>query len=210
MTRVLAFVDESGDTGRPGFGGSSLLVVGMAVFHDVGEASRCEGAIAELRANIGKPSGYEFPFRTNSDAVRRAFRTTVTRCGFTYYAVVLEKGQDQRTVGLDLYLAACVRLCGLAGRALDRATLVADEVTGSRHGNRQLATRLRNQVNAAAGREVLSKIKVQDSARNSLLQLADYVAGVVGRSAREDAKPGTEAYARLLRAQKGEVWRGPA
>lgn len=206
MSGSVAFLDESGDqSSKLERGASRLFVVGLAVFPDADEAARCNDRIDQLRGELHKPVRYEFHFRKNSDVVRRAFLTAVAPFAFTYYAITLEKPHGP-IAHLDLYLTACSRVCTLAGESLDQALLIVDAGEKDRTARRELATRIRQQVNRISGRPLLSEVRPQDSARNNLVQLADYVTGV--RSWWEQGKSGADDYRRLLREREGVCWRG--
>jgi hypothetical protein len=126
MSNPIAFLDESGDeSGKLARGASPLFMVGLAVFLDSDEAARCDARIDRLRSELVKPARYEFHFRSNPHAVRRAFLQAVAPFAFTYYAVTLEK-PDTPAAHLPLYLAACARVCTLAGEALKDARLIVD------------------------------------------------------------------------------------
>jgi hypothetical protein len=65
---------------------------------------------------------------------------------------------------------------------LNNATVVIDG-NGSREFRRQLGTYLRKRVNDKnVGGRNIGKVKIQDSKRNNLLQLADMVCGSIARS----------------------------
>ena len=56
------------------------------------------------------------------------------------------------------------------------------------------------------GRDIIAKLKIERSSSNNLIQLADYVAGIVNRHALE--KKGAEEYRRWIAAREAsrEVW----
>ncbi len=207
MSHAIAYLDESGDAGRDRRPGSSpLFITGLVVFVDPDEAHRCDERIGRLRTELGKPERYEFRFRDNPDPVRRTFLAAVAPFSFTYHAAVLEKGRPGSAWGEMLYIDACARVCALAGEALNQAHLIADASSHDRHSQQGIATRLRNRINT--GRAVLADVRMQDSARHNLIQLADYITGVT--SWHEQKKRGGEEYYHLLRARRGKLWRGPA
>jgi len=60
-------------------------------------------------------------------------------------------------------------------------------------------------VNGTAGRLLVAEVRAQDSARQNLVQLADYVTGV--RHWLEDGRRGAGEYTWLLRAHAGRFVR---
>jgi hypothetical protein len=67
------------------------------------------------------------------------------------------------------------------------ATVVIDE-SGSSEFRAELAKYLKQKTVSGA----IKKVKMQDSAKNNLLQLADYVAGVINRSIKAEKKENDE------------------
>jgi len=62
-----------------------------------------------------------------------------------------------------------------------RDAVIIIDGSGSRNFRMQLQRYLKRKVNQGSGR-LIKKIKLQDSVRNNLLQLADIVAGSIARS----------------------------
>jgi hypothetical protein len=204
---AVAFLDESGDFGRKlQQGSTAYLAVGLVVFQDGSAAAACRERIAQLRRDLHKQPTFEFHFRDNGHAERLAFLAAVARQAFTYHAVILEKSGPAGPSGEALYLDAVARVCQLAGDTLDRAVLFLDGETRSRPARRQLSSDVRQRVYGSASRPLLAHVEVQDSARNDLVQLADYAAGVAARWARE--KRGADDYRALLRTREGTYWSG--
>ena len=76
---LLAFVDESGDTGRKILNRSSLyFVVAVVIFRDSDDAQACEHAIRRLRHSLNLSAQYEFHYAENSFRVKEAFLRTVS------------------------------------------------------------------------------------------------------------------------------------
>jgi hypothetical protein len=65
---------------------------------------------------------------------------------------------------------------------LDHATVVIDG-SGSREFRRQLGSYLRKRINDKKGdNRFIGKVKIQESHRNNLLQMADMICGAIARS----------------------------
>ena len=89
---MLAFLDESGDTGRKTDSGSSqYFIVSLAIFLDNEEALACDQRISLLRTELGVAESYEFHFSNNSKRIRQAFLEAANRYTFTVITVVVDK-----------------------------------------------------------------------------------------------------------------------
>ena len=90
---MLAFVDESGDTGRKILNRSSrYFVVAVVVFPDNDDAHACDAAIKRLRGSLNLPARYEFHYAQNHRRIKEAFLRTVSSHRFDYYAFAVDKG----------------------------------------------------------------------------------------------------------------------
>ena len=183
----MAFVDESGDTGRKILNRSSLyFVVAIIIFDDNDEAQVCDGAIEQLRNELYPRSGYEFHYAHSSMRVKEAFLRRIYQHSFTYHAFVIDKISLQSSgeglkYGKDLHRFAILRAIELSRSYLDDATVTIDD-SGERKSKDRLTSYLRQNLRGRMPGRTIANIKTQDSTRNNLLQLADYVAGIVNRS----------------------------
>lgn len=88
---------------------------------------------------------------------------------------------------------------------LENATIVIDG-SGNREFRRQFQTYLRRRARSSSGKTVISKIKIQNSKNNNLIQLADMICGAVARcyTDRKDSKE----YRRIIahREMKCQLW----
>ncbi len=194
---MLVFIDESGDPGRKIESGSSaFFVVALVVFNDHEEAEACDQRIALLRRELGWSEDSEFHFARNSDRQRCEFLQAVARYQFFYYGFVLNKdprklwgpGFEQKE---SLYKFTCNLVFENARDKLQNATVVIDE-SGNREFKMQLEKYLKRRMTLQDGTCLIRKIKMQRSSSNNLLQLADYVAGIIHRSASGRMTRGTD------------------
>lgn len=185
---MLVFIDESGDPGlKLTAGSSTYFVIALVVFEDNEEALACDQRIQLLKHELGRDNE-EFHFKRNSDKVREAFIKAVGPYEFFYYAIILNKRglygdgfKDKKS----FYKYACNLLFENAKEKLVHATVVIDK-SGSLDFQRQLARYLRKRINNDLKR--IKSLKMQRSAGNNLLQLADYIAGIVNRSVQHKKK----------------------
>ncbi len=182
---MLVFIDESGDSGlKLGEGSSEYFVISLVVFEDHEEALACDQRIDLLRRELGLRPAEEFHFKRNSDNLKDAFIRAVVPYNFFYYAIVLNKkylyGEGLKNKQ-SFYKYACGLVFENAKEKLDGATVVIDE-SGSLDFRKQLDSYLRRKMNDTSSRKRIKKVKMERSVSNNLLQLADYIAGIVNRA----------------------------
>ena len=187
---MLVFVDESGDTGlQLAKGSSDLFAVVLVVFEENDEAQAADDRITLLRRELRKPADFEFHFKENSDAVRRAFLEAVVPYNFFYFGFVINKAKlSHRSFPTAdaFYRYVCGLVFESAKPYLDEA-IVKIDASGGRKFQRQLAGYLKTKINSReANPQRIRRIAAVDSRRNNLLQLADMVCGAMARSLRED------------------------
>ena len=187
---MLAFIDESGDTGLTiEKGATKYFIIVMIVFEDNDEALACDKRIDLLRRELRLPQDYEFHFHGNSDRVREAFFQAVLPYQFFYYGIVINKkrlfGEGFKNKE-SFYKYAASLLFENAKEKLERAIIVIDE-SGRELFKYQLVSYLRKKLNSL-NRHRIYKVKMQDSKRNNLLQLVDMISGAVNRSLNEGKK----------------------
>lgn len=196
---MLVFIDESGDPGlKLNAGSSDYFIVTLVAFEDNEEALAADQRIEELKGELGFRREFEFKFNKLKGEYREAFLSAVAGFGWFYFSIVINKrklaGPGFRFKE-SFYKYACGLVFENAKPHLDQATVVIDG-SGSREFRRQLGSYLRKRVNEPPGSRFIRKVKIQDSQKNNLVQLADMVCGAVARSytQKEDA----QRYRRLI------------
>jgi hypothetical protein len=183
---MLVFIDESGDSGlKLESGSSDFFIITLIVFNENPEAEIADARVQSLKASIGMPEHFEFHFNKIKSAFREAFMAGICNCDFFYFSIVINKrkltGEGFKYKD-SFYKYACRLVFENAKPHLNNATVVIDG-SGSREFKRQLGTYLRKQINNKNGdSRYIGKVKIQDSEKNNLLQLADMVCGAVARS----------------------------
>lgn len=202
---MLGFLDESGDTGlKVSSGSSPFFVVALVTFDDDEEALRCDQRIGELRGELGVPLTYEFHFAKNTRRVRERFLQATASFNFRYHVVALNKldGRTPTQLGAvgNIYEFS-TNLLLLNARPFLRDLILVMDKRGDRKLRQDLARSLRNAVRTASGEPIIKRIKQQDSHRNNLLQLADYVASIESRALSEKLD-GRELATQYLRGKE--------
>ena len=211
---MLVFIDESGDPGlKLEEGSSRFFTVSLVVFEEHDEAIACDQKIELLKRELGWKPKSEFHFKNNSDRVRKAFLQAVSPYNFFYYGIVLNKDpkklwgegfKDKQS----FYKYACGLVFENAKPKLSGATVIID-ASGSLDFKNQLTKYLRRKINEQehSVTKIIKNVKMQRSESNNLLQLADYVSGVINRSV-SDNKKHAEDYRSLIahREIRVQVW----
>lgn len=196
---MLCFIDESGDTGlKTASGSSEYFTIAMVLFNDHDEANACDERIALLRRELGLKPDYEFHFSHSSDRVRQSFFEAVRPYDFFYLGFTINKqllyGPGFKYKG-SFYKYTTRLILENAKPYLVKAIVIFDG-NGSREFRQQLKTYLKRTVNTSSGIEYIKDVKVQDSRRNNLIQMADMVCGALGMKLKK--KPGADRFYRII------------
>ncbi len=191
----LVFIDESGDSGwKIDKGSSRFFTIGLVVFDDTEEAIACDKRISLLKRELGWNEDDEFHFSRNTNNVRIAFLRAVARYNFFYYGIVINKNPIKLWAeGFQskesFYKYACGLVFENAKDKLNYSIITIDE-SGSLEFKGRLAKYLNKNVNK---KEIgIKKVKMQRSQSSNLLQLADYIAGIINRSVNNKKKDGQQ------------------
>jgi len=199
---MLVFIDESG---CPGFkfarGSDPVFGIGMVVFSTGADARLTEQAMMAVRERTGhKP---EFKFSKSSDELRDAFFASVRSCPFTVRAMIVRKDSVYnprlRSSGDSFY-----RFFAKSLMAHDDGTLASARVridgAGSQEFQRSLCAYLRREL----GKRI-KDVRMSDSERDPLMQLADMCIGAVTRAERDRAN--ADRWRKMLAPRIVDVWR---
>jgi hypothetical protein len=188
---MLVFIDESGDPGlKINQGSSRYFTIALVMFEDHEEAEACDQRITLLKRELGWWLNSEFHFKRNSLKVRQAFLQAISPYNFFYYGIVINKDpkklwgegfKDKHS----FYKYTSGLVFENAKDKLNQAVVVIDK-SGDLEFRNQLATYLRRRMNQNV--KVIRKVKMQRSDGNNLLQLADYIAGIINRSVQNKRK----------------------
>jgi len=183
---MLVFVDESGDPGlKIEQGSSRYFVVALVIFEDNDEAQAADDRITLLRREMRLEPSFEFRFNKCRRNFREQFLKAVAPYQFFYYGIVINKDPNklwgegfQHKESFYKYASSLV--FENAKAFLSNATVIIDG-SGSKDFRRQLERYFKRRINIFEQR-FIRKVKIQDSSRNNLLQLADMIAGAIHRS----------------------------
>ena len=184
---MLVFIDESGDSGLKIDNGSSrYFVVSLVVFEEEEEAINCDKRIELLKSELGFSKTTEFHFSSNSDKVKMAFIDAIMPYNFFYYSIIINK--DPRKLFGDgfknkesFYKYTCGLIFENAKDKLNNAIVIIDE-SGSNGFKTSLQNYLKTKINKKDCNNIIKKVKMENSKSNNLLQIADYVSGIIAKS----------------------------
>ena len=178
---MLVFIDDSGD---PGFkvekGSSKVFVIAMVIFKDNLEAERASLTIKELRRKLKMSDLSEFKFNKSSKKFRKIFIESIKKFDFKIRAIAVDKkdiySQRLKTRKENFYNYVIMQVIKNS-KSIKNAKLKFDK---------RGEIEIRNQLRVYLSRELDNKkknifndLKFVDSRQNTLIQLADMVAGSI-------------------------------
>ncbi len=178
---MLIFIDDSGD---PGFrlqkGSSTVFIISMVIFIDNLEAEKTSLAIKELRRRLKVSDLYEFKFNKTDKRFKTAFMTTVQPFDFKVRAIVVDKkiiySPRLRNDKENFYNYVIMQVL-LNSEHIKGAKLRFDK-RGEKSLRDQLRVYLSRELNNRS-KKIFIDLKFVDSKENTLIQLADMVAGSI-------------------------------
>lgn len=196
---MLVFVDESGDSGlKLDCGSSKYFIITLVVFEENEEAEALDKRINLLRHEFDLYVDFEFKFNKCDKDIRTRFLQAVLPYNFFYFAIVINKkglyGEGFKFKE-SFYKYASSLVFENAKPYLRDAKVIIDS-SGSKDFRRQLSGYLRSKISGG----YIKKIKLQDSKRNNLLQLADMVSGAVYRDFGE--KSDAKIYRNIIKSRE--------
>ena len=180
--KQVVFIDDSGD---PGFrihkGSSPIFVIALVIFDDLLEAEKTSIAIKELRRKLKVSDLYEFKFNKTNKKFRTNFVKSVKDFKFRIRSIVANKtiihSQKLRTEKEDFYNYIIMQVLKNSGGTLCKAKLRFDK-RGEKTIRNQLRVYLSNRLDNRKSK-IFYDLKFVDSRQNTLIQLADMVAGSI-------------------------------
>lgn len=180
-SKTLVFIDDSGD---PGFnfekGSSIFFIIAAVIFHDSLEAEKTAIGIKEARRNMDFPDNdFEFKFCKSKKIVREKFLESVKNFDFKIRYLVVDKriikSKDLKE-NKDLFYSYAIKMLlkNSDGSILDAKIKI--DGSGDREFRRSFSTYLRKSLNSNE-KKIVNNLKLVDSKKDVLIQLADMVAG---------------------------------
>jgi len=179
---MIVFIDDSGD---PGFklnkGSSKYFVICCVIFTDNLEAEKTSLSIKELRRKLKISDFYEFKFNKTNKKFRKAFFNVVKPFRFKIRAIVVDKekiySQRLKTHKEEFYNYIIMQVIKHSKGKIKKAKLKFDK-RGEIGIRNQLRVYLSNRLDNK-NQHIFGDLKFVDSRQNTLIQLADMVAGSI-------------------------------
>lgn len=205
---MLAVIDDSGD---PGFseknGSSTHFVLACVIFDDELEAEKAALAIKVLRRTLFKNDTTEFKFSHSRRAVREQFLTVLKPFNFTVRAIVVEKkhiySQELKS-SQDSFYNYCIKSLLKDCQPYLKDVKIKLDGHGDRAMRKNLQAYLKRFIKSPT-RSVIKKLRMVDSKKDVLIQLADMIVGSIRRSY-EVKKSDVTVYRELLGKKLTNCW----
>ena len=182
--RQFVILDESGDPGVDGSSTSHFIIAAVIIVSE-GEKQELINAVDQYRQKLGWKDTHEFKFNTTKKEIIEGLIEALRDYDFSAYAMVLDKAKIPVTPDIidsnSLYYYVMKEL--LVKLDLKKPHITIDGISSKRHMQRVRAYLRQNLI--ASGIEKC-EIRFSDSRKDSLIQIADIVAGSVARSYRDD------------------------
>lgn len=197
-------MDESGDPGlKIAQGSSAYFVVALVVFDDEEEAKAVDQRLGLLRRELHLHPAFEFKFNKCRPEHRKALLGAVAPYDFFYYGIVINKAglYGEGFKFKDSFYKYAAQLVFLNSREHLENAVVCIDGTGNRDFRQQTSTYLKRRINLE--KRHIERVIFLNSAKSSLIQVADMVAGAINRSYGEKAD--AQEYIKLIRPREAQV-----
>ncbi len=181
---MFLFIDESGNAGvRFDAGSSRFFVVAAVIIQNEQMLNSCERILQRAKQSLKLSKNYELHFRENSHAVRMNILQQITPLDWQYVATIIDK-QRLPLIARNkfaLYQIAISAFLPIIQPLLIKTMITIDH-TQAIDFQRQLFRSIKHQIRSLEP-DSRPRITMQRSQNHLLLQLADYVAGILNRRA---------------------------
>ena len=196
MLKQLIFIDDSGD---PGFKDASSVnfVMAAAIFMDEETATKLNAEISNFRKSLKWQDKHEFKFNKAPKNIIKQFLELVSEYEFEIYGVYLDKRKHLGILDMinpaELYNWSAKELLELIPLREARVNL---DGRSTKEYRLRVATYLRRSLNGP-NQYKIKEVKLRDSKKDNLIQLADIIAGAINRSLQND-KTDSKDYIKII------------
>jgi len=206
VAKQLVFIDDSGD---PGFkldkGSSSHFVIACVIFDDLLDAEETALIIKKYRRELGWNENREFKFNKTHKKYIREVLQRVSKSSFRIRAICIDKSNirspELRNKQNSFYNYAIKEVLSKTD-SLSQADIRLDGHSGRTY-KKSAITYLRREVNSRS--QKITKVRFVNSHTNTLIQLADLVAGSILRSTQKK-KTDSGDYLKIFKRRIEDVW----
>jgi hypothetical protein len=204
---MLVFIDDSGDAGfKLESGSSSHFVIACVVFDDNLDAEETALKIKRLRRSLHWRDEHEFKFNKSSKGIRLAFLNEIKNCNFRVRAIVADKAgirsPELKRNKNKFYNFMIKEVLSKSEGSVKEGRIRLDGHE-DRAYKKAAVTYFRQQANPRGS--VIKDMKFVNSKSDSLIQLADMVAGAILRST-QNSKTDKDDYLKTINKRIEDVW----
>ena len=208
MKKQLVFIDDSGDPGFSiGKGASTHFVIACVIFDDELVAEETAIAIKKYRRKLSFPDDVEFKFTKSREVVRKKFLKAVCKFNFRIRAIVVDKkiikSEELKNSKNSFYNYFIKQVLFHSKNTLHDAKIRLDG-HGDRIFRKNLTTYLRKELNSSQ-KKVMKNMRLVDSKKNVLIQMADMIAGAIRRSY-DKSKKNNKDYRKIISKNIEDCW----
>jgi hypothetical protein len=204
--RPIIYADDSGDAGFSfGRGSSNCFVIAFVVFADEIDAEETDVLIKKYRRSLGWPQEREFKFHKTRMVIRTGFFQAIHAGSFSISAILVDKTKlvDNPSLNTSASFYNFIVKEALAHfSSFQNGRLKLDGKAENEY-KRAVKVYLRKQLNEVD--RALGGFSFVDSQNNSLIQLADMVAGAIRRTT-ETQKTDSQIYYNIIKEKIDEIW----
>jgi len=203
----LIFIDDSGD---PHFnferGSTDRFVIACVIFDDELVAEETAISIKKYRRSLGFPDNMEFKFAKSRDDIKLGFLKIISQFDFRIRAIVADKKiikSWELQNSQDSFYNYFVKSVLFHNKGTINNAKIRLDGHGNRVFTRNLSTYLRKELNGK--KTVMSNLRLVDSKRDVLIQMADMVAGAIRRSY-DPRKKENKSYRKVINSKIEDCW----
>lgn len=205
---MIIFIDDSGDPGFNIIGGASkYFVIACVIFDDELVAEETALAIKKYRRKINFPDTVEFKFAKSRNQIKKDFLHAVAKFNFRVRVVVVNKSiirSRELKYSKESFYSYFIKQVLLHNKGSLKNSKIKLDGHGDRLFRRSLTTYLRRELNNSE-RKVMKNLRLVNSKRNVLIQMADMIAGAVRRHYDSSTK-GNKIYRQIIEKKIEDCW----
>lgn len=204
---MLVFIDDSGDAGfKLEKGSSKHFVIACVIFDDNLDAEETALKIKWLRRELHWRDDHEFKFNKTNKQIRLAFLNEIKGCNFRVRAIVADKSiirsPELRSNKNKFYNYMIKEVLSKSEGSIKNGSIRLDGHE-DRAYKKAATTYFRQQANPRGG--VIKDMKFVNSKSDSLIQLADMVAGAILRTT-QTGKTDSNDYLKIIQKRVEDIW----
>lgn len=182
-SRMLIFIDDSGD---PGFqllkGSSEVFVIALVIFDDNLIAEETAVALKKLRRELNFPDTTEFKFHKSRRQIKEKFLERCARFNFRIRAIVVKKEDINKSNYLRTDTSSFFNYIVMQVLKNNSGTIKRAKLRFDKRGERRIRDELRVYLSRELDnkkKNIFTELRFVDSKENILVQLADMITGCI-------------------------------